>query len=63
MRSIREYQLPAGANIPEITEYDGTGDPVDHIEHYRWRMDAYYLDENIGVFFPNHPIGSNSLMV
>lgn len=37
-------------NILEIMKYNGMGDPNDHIENYRWTMDAYYLDENIGIY-------------
>ena len=29
------------------------GDPDDHIENYKWTMDAYYLDEKYWcIFFP-----------
>lgn len=31
---IHQYQLPVGANIPEIPKYDRMGDLDDHIENY-----------------------------
>lgn len=52
-RNIQDYKLPSGKNIPEISKYDGTGDPDDHIESYKWMMDAYYLDKKYRcIFFP-----------
>lgn len=40
---IEQYKLPACNRLPRMKPYDGSMDPDDHIENYRWMMKAHYL--------------------
>lgn len=33
------------SDLDQHENYNGSGDPDDHIENHKWIMDAHYLDE------------------
>ena len=45
--SIRDKPLPAKFKMPTIDSFDGTTDPVDHLETYRTLMVLHAFPDEI----------------
>ena len=44
-RELLDYEIPNTAKLPHLKNYNGSKDPDNHIDTYKWTMTSLKLDE------------------